>query len=325
MQSSGFTESCPELDFIDLASVDMQASPEIITQDIMKQMTTAGFLYLSNVPDFDEDELFKWSKWFFALPEEVKSKLIKQQFNNQNANVYRGLSPFIDNDPSHKELYEVGLDLSQVSEEEKECTLHEETPWPEGAEGCEEFREYMLNQYKVMHAFGMKILSHIAMGLGKQADFFERWFKHNTCSTLRIIHYKPRKSLVVKHDQLPIEDLKYVTPIHTDSGFLTFLSTFGYSGLQVHVGDGVFKSVRPVPKTLVVNLGDMLSRITGYKLRATKHCVLDIGVERYSAPFFLEPCYLARIPSNVVQAEDTDAAEQLTEFIYGDWVIEKMS
>jgi len=99
---------------------------------------------------------------------------------------------------------------------------------------------------------------------------------------------------------------------------LTLLSTFNYPGLQVEVSDGVYKSVRPVPNTLVVNLGDMLSRITNYKLKATKHRVLDIGVERFSSPFFFEPHYAARIPTEVGRATDDDV------FVYGDWVIEKM-
>jgi len=59
------------------------------------------------------------------------------------------------------------------------------------------------------------------------------------------------------------------------------------------VGNDVYRSVRPVPKTIVVNLGDMLSRITNGTLKATQHRVLDIGVERYSSPYFFEPHYSA--------------------------------
>ena len=71
-------------------------------------------------------------------------------------------------------------------------------------------------------------------------------------------------------------------------------------------------------KTLVINLGDMLSRITNYKLKATKHRVLDIGVERFSSPFFFEPNYSAKIPSTL--SDDTAT----TDIIYGDWLIDKM-
>lgn len=64
----------------------------------------------------------------------------------------------------------------------------------------------------------------------------------------------------------------------------------------------------------------MLSRITNYKLKATKHRVLDIGVERYSSPYFFEPYYQARIPNTIIDEEE----DEKEGFVYGDWVIEKM-
>ena len=157
----------------------------------------------------------------------------------------------------------MGLDWSLVSDEEKQYPLHEQTIWPE-AEGDEEFKKFMINYYDVMHKLGMKIMSHIAEGLGKPADFFDRWFITNSCSTLRIIRYLPRVASVVSHERLNSEQLKFTTPIHTDSGFLTLLSTFSFPGLQVDIGEGEYRSVRPAANTLVVNLGDMLSRITNF-------------------------------------------------------------
>ena len=68
---------------------------------------------------------------------------------------------------------------------------------------------------------------------------------------------------------------------------------------------------------MVVNLGDTLSRITNYKLKATKHRVLDIGMERYSNPFFLDPKYSSIIPSNILD----DNINNEDSIIYGDWLI----
>ncbi|MFN9897992.1 MAG: 2OG-Fe(II) oxygenase family protein, partial [bacterium] len=53
--------------------------------------------------------------------------------------------------------------------------------------------------------------------------------------------------------------------------------------------DGGYKSVLPVHNTLVMNIGETLSKISGHRFKATRHRVLDIGCERYSCPFFLEP------------------------------------
>lgn len=158
-------------------------------------------------------------------------------------------------------------------------------------------------------------MTHIAEGLGKPSDFFDKWFQENTCSTFRVIKYLPRSESVVDSDKLSQDQLQFTTPIHTDSGFITLLSTFGFSGLQVDIGQGVYKSVRPVANTIVVNFGDMLQRITAGQLKSTKHRVRDIGVERFSSPFFFEPFYAAKIPDQILT--DVESGH----FVYGDWVI----
>lgn len=85
-----------------------------------------------------------------------------------------------------------------MSEEEQIYSLHEDTPWPQGEEGSEAFKTFMQKHYQIMHKLGMKVMSHIAEGLGKPLDFFDSWFMENTCSTLRIIHYLPRSENLVQ-------------------------------------------------------------------------------------------------------------------------------
>jgi len=62
------------------------------------------------------------------------------------------LSPFIPNDVSHKEVYDMGLDYTKVSDYEKTFSLHEETPFPQDrGEDGEKFKEFMREHYGVMH------------------------------------------------------------------------------------------------------------------------------------------------------------------------------
>ena len=63
-------EACSN--FIDLQTVDMFASHSEITEQIMQQMQNLGFLALSNIPDYNEQELFAHQKWFFSLSDQVK-------------------------------------------------------------------------------------------------------------------------------------------------------------------------------------------------------------------------------------------------------------
>lgn len=51
-----------------------------------------------------------------------------------------------------------------------------------------------------------------------------------------------------------------------------------------------------------MNIGETLSKITGYRLKATRHRVLDIGCERYSCPFFLDPKFSALISDQIIQS-----------------------
>ena len=77
--------------------------------------------------------------------------------------------------------------------------------------------------------------------------------------------------------------------------------------------DDKFRSVKPMPNAFVINIGDMLSRITNYILKATLHRVIDIGNDRFSSPFFFEPHYMAKIPSSILKNEDGSELQELTE------------
>ena len=207
--------------------------------------------------------------------------------------------PFCDNDPSHKELYDMGGTIDLVSTENLKHSLYEETPFVPDAEH-QWILEAFKKQYNAMHAVAMRLIELIAIGLGKERTFFNDWFERDSLSTYRAIHYLPRSAGVVNSSRLDSDQFRLTTPEHHDSGFLTLLTTFGYPGLQVEMADGEFKSILPVHNQIVVNLGYTISRITNYKLKATKHRVLDIGVERFSSPFFFDPKYPAVIPSNLI-------------------------
>lgn len=98
----------------------------------------------------------------------------------------------------------------------------------------------------------------MSIGLGKQADYFEPWFKAECTSTFRAIHYNPR---VGTNEAKANFDPTLVTPEHCDSGFVTLLSTFMFHGLQVEI-DGEFKSITPVKDAIIVNLGEIMQKIS---------------------------------------------------------------
>ncbi len=98
------------MEFIDLEAIDMTWPREKIREVLMHQLQNLGFLCLTNLPDYDEEELFKQNVWVFNLPEDEKKKLYQNHHNKDSKNYYRGLCPFLPNDVSHKELYDMGVD-----------------------------------------------------------------------------------------------------------------------------------------------------------------------------------------------------------------------
>lgn len=121
-------------EFLELKSVDWTWSDEKKRESILHELKTTGFFLITNVPGHDEEQLLKWGQWLCALSKEEKDRLTKKYWNPANKNVYRGLAPFIDNDPSHVEIYDMGMDFDKVSPNEQEYMIHEETPWPTWSE-----------------------------------------------------------------------------------------------------------------------------------------------------------------------------------------------
>jgi len=196
----------------------------------------------------------------------------------------------------------MGSPIEEADETERTKYLVEETPMPQGEEYAS-----LCARYRSHEAFarqlGLRVASYLALGLGKERDFFKAWFERAPLSTFRTIHYPPRNQTSVRQDELNVDQARLTTPPHADSGFITLLSTFEYPGLQVLV-DGEYRFVKPLKNHIVVNLGATFERITNFTLKATMHQVADIGVERFSCPFFLDPCSSAIIPSNILNTAE---------------------
>ena len=73
---------------------------------------------------------------------------------------------------------------------------------------------------------------------------------------------------------------------------------------------------------IVVNMGTAFQQCTNQQVKATMHRVLDIGIERFSSPFFLRPKFAAMIPSNFITPED-EAVE--APVMFGPWFIENLT
>ncbi|MBN2173822.1 MAG: isopenicillin N synthase family oxygenase [Bacteroidales bacterium] len=142
----------------------------------------------------------------------------------------------------------------------------------------------------------------------------------NGNSILRPIHYFPI------HNVENIPEGAVRSAEHTDINLITLLMGASSDGLQVLRRDGHWIPITALPEQIVVNVGDMLSRLTNDKLKSTVHRVVNppkdkLHIPRYSIPFFMHPksqMDLSCLPECVDenhprQFEDITAGEYLHE------------
>jgi isopenicillin N synthase-like dioxygenase len=144
-----------------------------------------------------------------------------------------------------------------------------------------EFKATYLELFSAFDQAGGRILEAIARHLKLAPDYFEATVRDGN-SVLRMLHYPP-----VKGDEPGIR-----AGAHEDINTITLLLGADEAGLELLDRDGQWLPVSPKEGELVVNVGDMLQRLTNNVLRSTSHRVVSPsperrGVSRYSMPFFL--------------------------------------
>ncbi|GAA4780668.1 isopenicillin N synthase family dioxygenase [Lysobacter hankyongensis] len=215
---------------------------------------------------------------FFALPDDVKKR-----YHIPGGGGARGYTPFgveTAKDSKHfdlKEFWHVGREVRDP----KYADVMPANVWPEEVP---EFRERALALYDALDALGSRVLSALALHIGLP----ERYFADKTDngnSILRPIHYPP-----ITADDIP----NVRAGAHEDINLITLLVGASAAGLEVKSKQGEWVPFTSHADTIVVNIGDMLQRLTNHVYPSTTHRVVNPPGEqarkpRYSTPFFLHP------------------------------------
>ena len=303
------------LPVVDFSNPNRQAKAKQLTE----AMETVGFVYLDKVPGYSvevEESLHKAAVWFFSKTLSEKLTVSSRNWNPKALGVYRGYVPINVAEGHLREQYEMGEVLPNDDPDRNSGNpLYEPTPWPQEDSKLPQFCKLMTTYHEVMLKTGMEFLRLTAIGLSLNEHTFDSRFSPKSVSSLRLMHYPTYKSETNAQLATNTTDSPLLTcEEHTDTGFVTLLVTFSYPGLEIMGRDGKWTSVTPRPGSLLVNVGDSLSRLTNGRFKSTYHRVRDTGIERYSVPFFFSPRFDARF----------DFPDDSSTIYYGPWVIQRM-
>jgi isopenicillin N synthase-like dioxygenase len=159
--------------------------------------------------------------------------------------------------------------------------LHGPNLFPDAPAGL---RDAVLGWMTAMADLGQRLLQAMALGLGLDARWFERTVTADPTVLFRIFRYPSTG------------DDGWGVAEHADYGLITLLAQDGHEGLEVRGPHG-WIAVPADPQVLVVNLGDMLERMTDGRYLSTPHRVRNAGsADRLSFPCFIDPSWDAICP-----------------------------
>ena len=276
------------MDFKNIPSVDLADFTEgnketkaAFVKELGKAYEEIGFVAVKNhgLSDALCAELYAQVKGFFSLSKEEKEAYEIEGLAGQRGYVSFGKEHAKNkNEGDLKEFWHFGQTV------EDNDPIKEEYPDNVQVNELPKFNAVGREVYQKLEATGREMLRAIALHLNLDENYFDAKI-HNGNSILRPIHYPP-----ITHE--PKDAVRAAE--HEDINLITLLMGASADGLQVLNKSGEWISVTALPDQIVVNVGDMLQRLTNNKLKSTTHRVVNPprekwGTSRYSIPFFLHP------------------------------------
>ena len=297
----------PELPVVDVAALVDPASSDqarlAVAHELDAACRTCGFVLVTGhgIDRALRDELEALFREFFALPDEEKARIAMARAGS----AWRGWFPvggeLTSGEPDRKEGVYFGTELAADDPRVVAGTpLHGANLFPERPAAL---ARVTLRWIDEVSSLGAALLRGLALGLGLDEDWFARTLTADPTILFRAFHYPPG------------DEDSWGVGEHTDYGLVTLLAQDHHGGLQVRT-QGEWIDVPPDPYAFVVNVGDMLDRMTRGRYRSDPHRVRNLsGQDRVSFPLFIDPSWDAEVvalPDSVFDGEvpDDDAASR---------------
>jgi len=307
----------PRLDLKDYVKGNA-AQRKQFSDEIGKAFNETGFVTITNHGLSKEliDKLYVEVKALFALPGDTKSKyeipeLAGQRgYTGKNKETAKGFKV-----PDLKEFWQIGQTVPATS------PLKADYPDNIFVDELPDFNLTTQEIYKKLETAGKHLLQAIAVYLELPENYFNDKVEEGN-SILRTLHYFP----ITDPDALPDDAVR--AGAHEDINLITLLIGASADGLELLTRDNEWFPVKAHGEDLVVNVGDMLQRLTNNKLKSTTHRVVNpprdqMKHSRYSVPFFLHPkpdMSLACLPSCI----DSEHPKYYTDITAGEYLDERL-
>ena len=273
----------PSLDLADFTSGDPARKARFV-KELGNAFNTIGFVAIRNhyLTDQISGNLYNVFQRFFFLPEDQKKKYEFPELHGQRGYIGRNKETAKGfKTPDLKEFYHVG---QEVTDNDPIKSEYPDNVWPSE---FPEMKLQALEAYRRLERTGVEMLRAIALYLGLDENYFDDKVKNGN-SVLRALHYFP----IENPENVPPDAVRAAA--HGDINLITLLMGASAEGLQVLRRDGKWIDITALPEQLVVNVGDMLDRLTNNKLKSTIHRVINpprekMRTSRFSMPFFMHP------------------------------------
>jgi isopenicillin N synthase-like dioxygenase len=305
-------DEIPSLDLAHFTSGNDDQKAQFVA-DLGMAFTTIGFVAIKNhgLTEALRLNLYQVVEQFFSLPTEQKKRYEFAELFGQRGYVGKGKETAKGFKVADlKEFYHVGQ--PEPLEGMASNVFPEELP---------DFKKYMLEVYHLFENTGTTLLRAIALFLNLPETYFDNRVK-NGDSILRALHYFP----IENPELLPEGAVRAAA--HGDINFITLLMGASAEGLEVLRRDGKWIAITALPNQIVVNVGDMLDRLTNHKLKSTIHRVVNPPMEkmkssRYSIPFFMHA--RSEVPLNSLEScVDADHPKLYTDMTVGEFLDERL-
>ncbi|MGH6705203.1 MAG: isopenicillin N synthase family dioxygenase [Sphingomicrobium sp.] len=268
---------------------DADRDPKAFSDELGQSFVDYGFAIVRDhdIPQELIERAEELSKQFFALPEEVKRKYLvpggggARGYTAFGVETAKGAQAF-----DLKEFWHVGRELSAGHPFRD---VMADNIWPEEIEG---FKETYLALYDAFDEAGLKVLRAIARFLEVDEEYFTDTVRDGN-SVMRLLHYPAQDEPTGNHIR---------AGAHEDINTITLLLGAEEAGLELKTKDGRWIPVSPKEGELVINIGDMLQRLTNGLLRSTSHRVVNPAPDRASHARYSMPYFLHFRPDFVIEA-----------------------